>query len=662
MLDASLQILTPSSLNFITISHFQLRLSAGRSICKCTTEATHPYTMHILIPEPSDVLPIFSDKVNLPASVLEGLVQNELPHPLIFTLTYGSSSLLVGVKEFSASEGTISVPGVIYDKIKQNQQVGIALASDIDKGSAVVLQLLETYDIVDWKFFLEAKLTSNYTTLSANDFLTIEDGEKLYRLKVVSTEPGPSICIVDTDVDLTIQPLNDEMAKAMLEHTQDTIVDVHPGQREKIHPHTKYKVDCGRVLVKASVEGLADLLVCESPTVDFTRFTKSSMDVTPTSHPQVECEGLSYIIVHSWHGDLNGSLEVEAPQKIVKTETESDGSTCSNCLQKVPQASLMLHENFCRRNNKRCSCGEMFLKQIPESHWHCCGTHGNTQESQNVHNLTHHRRYSCDPCDTEFSSLIDFARHNASECPHRIIECRFCHLSVPAGQSTPETSLQNLTAHEFQCGNKTTECYKCSKIVRQRELKSHLAIHELSRKSQPCPIKCSNANCVNLVDVRKPSHAGLCDICFGPSFSPALDPDHSKLQARIERRYVLQMTRGCAHFTCKNRFCKKSGLLTDKLTIAQVVKFVKEELLTQIPYLPCSSVMDDVTKSYCFFCVDPSTTQKKMIVDFLSEQVNYPYEWCCAAASNIRKFDDQSGYVGRLEDWLKDNGISSVEV
>ena len=97
-----------------------------------------------------------------------------------------------------------------------------------------------------------------------------------------------------------------------------------------------------------------------------------------------------------------------------------DETRCNNCRQIVPQRTLVLHENFCLRNNILCpkGCGNVFQKRSSTyaSHWHCPHdiAWGNTAASFAHHNATRHTPQHCPACDLDFASLSLLAQHRTS--------------------------------------------------------------------------------------------------------------------------------------------------------------------------------------------------------------------------------------------------------
>jgi hypothetical protein len=183
---------------------------------------------------------------------------------------------------------------------------------------------------------------------------------------------------------------------------------------------------------------------------------------------------------------------------------------CKNCRQWVPKSSLFLHENFCLRNNIICpqGCGQVFQKRSPafQNHWHCPHDTftGNTALSRQKHDAIYHTPGSCSSCGLEFPSIPTLAHHKTTTCPGKLILCRFCHLQVPQeGDPTEpanaELLLSGLTPHELADGGRTTECHLCNKIVRFRDMDTHLRHHDLERLSRPAPRVCRTETILDFV-------------------------------------------------------------------------------------------------------------------------------------------------------------------
>lgn len=645
----------------------------------------------------------YTDKVLLPPSVLSDLISQQsasgysLPSPLVFKISVrNKGSCFVGVREFSAPEQCIILPRVIREKlgisqVNEETEVALELSSEILKGTSLVLKPLDPdYNITDWKFFLEAKLNSEYTTLTQGEILNIKDKNQVYKLLIDAVEPAPTVSIVDTDIDLSIEPLNDEHARAMQEnnsrrHEIIELTDLITVQSLSVDSEDyKFKVPLtsNQILLQLVIRDqefdntFLDILVSEDQFINKESFLWSTLDPTILTRKdnviqlkirlddtyRLKNEYI-YVMPYLWNSrtifDLKiaSSLEDISLSDATEPEVRAVGENeaiCENCGAVVPQSSLFLHQNFCLRNNKLCpkGCGKVFHKAIPAEHWHCelCDNvvFGDSKLTLDHHNAIFHQSYTCE-CEKGFPNFLQLARHKATDCEFRLHECRYCHLVVPREESTTIDIFKEVSHHENSCGSKTIDCSKCGKPVMLSNYESHMKLHDLDRQSQLEPQKCCNVNCVKTTNLNE---FGLCDVCFGPSFSTVHDPTNAKLQARLERRYVIQLTKGCGSTWCKNAECKSSGLSKSR-SMGEIVKHVKEDLLTHVPTLPLNKGLDVGTPAYSF-CVDGSMTKKKLLLDWLSEEGVYSYNWCCDAVNH--ESDEQTA-----RRWLQENAISLNE-
>ncbi|KAG9206931.1 hypothetical protein G6514_000221 [Epicoccum nigrum] len=352
----------------------------------------------------------------------------------------------------------------------------------------------------------------------------------------------------------------------------------------------------------------------------------------------------------------------------------TDEVQCKNCNQWVPESSLFLHENFCLRNNILCpqGCGQVFQKRSAEfqNHWHCPHDTftGNTPLSLKKHDATYHTPQTCSSCGLEFPSLPTLAHHKTTTCPGKLILCRFCHLQVPQeGDSTeppnPELLLSGLTPHELADGGRTTECHLCGKIVRFRDMETHLRHHDLERLSRPAPRLCRNANCGRTQDganklgdtragTRKGqgpgNEIGLCSVCFGPLYVSMHDPEGKALRRRIERRYLSQLLTGCARPWCRNEYCragrKNQGQGDQSVPTREAIPMVK-------PFLEGLDGKGYSTPLH--FCADEASQKRRVLAEMLTAEKGvegkggYSLEWCAAA------LEAENGDLDKARSWLK---------
>lgn len=107
---------------------------------------------------------------------------------------------------------------------------------------------------------------------------------------------------------------------------------------------------------------------------------------------------------------------------------------CDNCKAWIPERSRMLHENFCLRNNVLCpyGCGRVFKRGSTdlESHWHCdkCDYVG-TRDDISKHDTYFHSTKTCICNNFTTQCYKQLAQHRHTECPEKLITCRYCHVS-----------------------------------------------------------------------------------------------------------------------------------------------------------------------------------------------------------------------------------------
>lgn len=515
-------------------------------------------------------------------------------------------------------------------------------AQQLPKGTYVRFRPLEAgYDPEDWKSLLERHMRDTFTTLTKGEILSIPSGKEEYRFLVDKIAPdGDGICVVDTDLEVDIEALNEEQAretlKRRLEKSQKKTGDrsgssaggdlvfgkeengqVLPGQYVdytlKGWDQTKgIEIEMG----SSGGESVVDLFVTPlssrqrmRPREDEHVFADTSERPMkrvriPNSNSEFEGAEALYISVYASPPITeNAGTKPMTPDRPIQYSlrisqswsedatfpngTHVDDNTppnpnetrCKNCHQWVPEATLILHENFCYRNNILCpQCQNVFQKSSIEwqNHWHCPHdpSHGLTAASRHKHDRFHHTPHPCPLCPFTAPSLAALAHHRTTICPGKPILCQFCHLVLPQQSpddpsfSDPTVLLSGLTPHELSDGARTTDCHLCSQIVRLRDMATHMKHHDYVRRSRGPPRVCRNANCGQVLD-RVGGHGviqrvgggggddvGLCDRCFGPLYNSSFDPDGRGLRRRVERRYLTQLLTGCGREWCRNGYCR----------------------------------------------------------------------------------------------------------
>lgn len=513
---------------------------------------------------------------------------------LTFSFTFGRRKLFGSVKSFTAEPGTFHLSKFLADSLgcTDGDTVEVARVA-LPKAKAVTLRPLEsgysTQQGGDLRSVLEQFLRSNFATLTLNEMLTVDafgSDHQRHELKFIIEGITPStaggVLIIDVDVDLTIETSLDGAPGQQQGKGKNVVTPAKDGPivltLSDIAGGTKFGETHASQGPGASRTFEVALSGFETPwklVVDLTMESEGDSELyattlrsipTRTSHYYYDvAPGDKSITVRSSgavSGDPPSQLTVSvftygeqpityrlsatlgkdsgdvvmsnaAPGSTSEPETPAPGTKqCSNCLQYVPERSLIMHENFCLRNNKRCDrCGKVLLAKDWPSHWHCeaCDFSGTTEQGTK-HVELEHTRFEC-ACGRALF-LKEIGEHQRTECPERVIVCNYCHLLVKAGPNI-RSGLDLISEHEDSCRSRTIECVKCGAKVKISLVQSHMKIHEMERRSRPPLVLCSNVNCDKTPSTNP---LKLCSTCFTPFYSPNHDPGNKKLIQRVGSR------------------------------------------------------------------------------------------------------------------------------
>lgn len=609
----------------------------------------------------------FTDKIILPPSALEGLSQHLSSDLTQSPLTFRISSAVsgrqthCGVREFVADEGTVRLPAVVTENLGitgDGEAVGIELV-DLEKASDLTLRAEGAYGIDDWRSLLEDRLRANYTALTAGDVLEVphfSGSDRGLRFRVERLAPADACSIVNTDVNLDVIE-----TQSVVQPTVPTKIELgSPVEIRDLKQGQTARLDFANEQQQAAVDILVtngDDAVSLFVGIDDIATSDSSFlwtNVGDGKAIEAKTAGPLYIIARAEKDNCSFTVEIrlhtEASAETDEMEVDDDHKRCGNCGRVVPARTFQMHEAFCLRNNMLCpqGCGQVFSRRegIPSTHWHCdkCDAWGNDDTRRELHTANVHEQAECDACGAQLGSKIAVGTHRATDCPAKMIVCRFCHLRVPQETAEPADRLAGLTGHEAYCGSRTADCEICKKAVRLRDLPAHMELHDAARRARTAPPLCSNRNCARVVSRDAPNDWGLCETCFGPLYSAMHDPTGSKLRSRLERRYVIQKTRGCGKSWCMNPHCA-TGNPGPKRPVAEILK-------AEIPQL-----MAAATNNHEFwFCVDETTTKRKLFVDFEASANVYDKSWLALAIAEAR------GSEADARRWLELNSVKLSEV
>lgn len=472
---------------------------------------------------------------------------HQLPHPLTFRLVNPDNGKVVyaGIREFSAEDGQVVLSKFLRESLglaaeetpsssgnnsdedesrakntedassnRESRQKITVHSRQLPKGTFVKLRPLEAgYDPEDWKALLEQHLRSNFTTLTNGEIIEIPTGRRngqkreVFRFLIDGFQPdGEGICVVDTDLEVDIEPLNEEQARETLkrifekkQRAPGTSGGSSPGGTLDLMKVVEGQVLDGEYVdfeipswmrsqgLEIELSGVdpedeVDLYVNpfgprqrakpradEFVFGDTTSTYPKRIRLQPTNVELEDAESLM-VSVHAYASSdaedsskLPRRFKIRAapydPKDLLETPNgvsnsaappNPDDVQCKNCLQWVPQRTLFLHENFCLRNNTVCpkGCGQVFQKRSDafQNHWHCPQDTfwGNTPLSRAKHDDLYHTSHACESCDRTFTSLAQLAQHKTSVCPQKLILCQFCHLVVPQEGDPDEPNAEAL--------------------------------------------------------------------------------------------------------------------------------------------------------------------------------------------------------------------------
>lgn len=453
--------------------------------------------------------------------------QQRLPHPLIFRLVNPENGKIVfaGIREFSAPENMVGLSPFLRQTLGIGDHGKTAGAESLDhrdglnikdpdqpdplwsrltvhvqelpKGTYVRLRPLEAgYDPDDWKALLEQYLRDTFTTLTNQELINIPVGKEVFRFLVDGLKPNEeAVSLVDTDLEVDIEPLNEEQARETLQKlaqksqrapgTADGSsaggqLAVNNSETGQVRPgeYVDYSISewdktLDLELELSSLDDGADVDVFVSPfnqkhrsrpredEYTFGDISSRSTKRLKLSHTSADLDNAEalWVSVRGYADPEDNTSQLPPTKYSLRISSDfdadldpssgnpdeillaADEERCTNCHQPVPKRTMFLHQNFCLRNNIHCpDCHNVFQKVSPEwrNHWHCHhdSSHGNNHSSKIKHDILLHTSVTCPSCSYEAANVPALAHHRTTTCPGKLILCQFCHLQVP--QQGPE--------------------------------------------------------------------------------------------------------------------------------------------------------------------------------------------------------------------------------
>ncbi|CAO2819691.1 unnamed protein product [Amaranthus hypochondriacus] len=422
-----------------------------------------------------------------------------------------------GVLEFTAEEGFADLPPHVWINLFPSEAPATPLIEiqyvRLPKGSYAKLQPEEVsfLDIPNHKAVLETSLRQ-HATLSQDDMITVRHGELTFKLRVLELKPSQSVSVLETDIEVEIVNPVSASEKTDLKVLKPLSFGAPESGivEEGLYMYYKFSLDNdvwstiesgnARIEVKLEAEtdlGDTDLYISKHPLMFPTHHQHhwSSHDVGSktlilSSKDQNLGFGTYSIGIYGFRGTTKYKLLVSIQENTklgqqagLSTSTaDVDSVECGNCKHYIPNRSIALHEAYCRRHNLVChyaGCGVVLRVEDAANHVHCnkCGK-AFQQAEMEKHMKVFHEPIHCS-CGIVLEKE-EMVQHQSSDCPMRMITCRFCGDIVQAGNCPMDMRdrLRGLSEHESVCGSRTAPCDSCGRAVMLKEMDIHqIAVH-----------------------------------------------------------------------------------------------------------------------------------------------------------------------------------------
>ncbi|KAI3465627.1 hypothetical protein Pfo_022290 [Paulownia fortunei] len=424
-----------------------------------------------------------------------------------------------GVLEFTADEGFVALPLHCWSNLFPAEAPNSAMVEVryvwLPKGIYAKLQSVEFgfSDIPNHKAVLETSLRQ-HATLSQGDMLTVNHGVLTYHLRVLELKPSSSVSVLETDIEVDI--IGPESAVRANQYVLRPLILGKPESGvvdEGNYMYYKFSVDndtWNRIsskdvkivvyLESQTQDGDIDLYVSRHPLLFPTlhQHMWSSHDMGSKAlvlgaEDQNLGPGTYSVAVYGFKGMSKYLVSVivqdVSTQKLGQHATSSssvpdaDTVECRNCRRYIPSRTIALHEAYCSRHNIICQhagCGVVLRIEERETHVHCekCGKAFQQGEIEK-HMKVFHEPLHC-PCGIVLEKE-QMVQHQSSDCPLRLITCRFCGDMVQAGTSAADARdrIRGLSEHESVCGSRTAQCDSCGRSVMLKDMDIHqIAVHQ----------------------------------------------------------------------------------------------------------------------------------------------------------------------------------------
>jgi ubiquitin fusion degradation protein 1 len=144
---------------------------------------------------------LFGDKIILPPSILDILVELDIQYPMTFEIISKHFKTNCGVIEFTANEGECFIPEWIMKNLDITQGEYIYIRN-VSLSTATFIKFkpdLKFLELFNPRAVLEYNLRS-FSCVTIGDKIHIIHNFKEYILEVIDVKPKKGCCIIDSDI------------------------------------------------------------------------------------------------------------------------------------------------------------------------------------------------------------------------------------------------------------------------------------------------------------------------------------------------------------------------------------------------------------------------------------------------------------------------------
>jgi ubiquitin fusion degradation protein 1 len=143
------------------------------------------------------------DKIVLPSSILEILIELEVQYPMTFELVTNNKKTHCGVLEFTAHEGTCCIPSWIMKNLYLKEGDSIYIRN-VALQQATFIKFkpeLKFLELSDPRAVLEYTLRT-FSCVTIGDKLHFDYNSKEYIMEVIEVRPKKGCCIIEADIEV----------------------------------------------------------------------------------------------------------------------------------------------------------------------------------------------------------------------------------------------------------------------------------------------------------------------------------------------------------------------------------------------------------------------------------------------------------------------------